>query len=54
MIEKPGMGIVYRYVPPTGTGCLVKVIGFRKGFVETTALKDGRHRSISRKRLELA
>ena len=51
MIDKPQIGVEYRYRPNRGQPLLVRCKGFRKGWIECDGVKDGQHRSISRKQL---
>ncbi len=51
MIDKPQIGVVYLYVPNIGRSVVVLCKDFRKGYVETVGVQDGKHRSISPKQL---
>lgn len=54
MIIRASIGTEYTYQPTRGAPTRVRCIGFRRNWIECLGVEDGRHRSISMKRLTLA
>lgn len=51
MITRARIGTEYTYQPTRGASKQVRCVGFRRSWIECLGVEDGRHRSISMKRL---
>lgn len=50
---RPEIGDFFTYVPPRGRRIAVECVGFRRSFVITKGLGDGRRRDVPISRLEI-